>query len=152
MAWILACEIGRAKKVAVSESRELALGPYLGQVTNIGKVARENYKRSALGRVGILVFVIGRSKKVAVSELRVIARVACLVQITNIGNGRARILKKGRFRQGCDISMCDWEREKGCRLGIARNRTSSIFMPNNEYWKRSRAKIINGALLGGMGY
>ena len=25
----------------------------------------------------------------------------------------------------------------------------SLFRPNNEYWKRSRTKIIKGALLGG---
>ena len=27
----------------------------------------------------------------------------------------------------------------------------SIFRPNNEYWMRSRSKIIKGALLGGVG-
>ena len=47
--------------------------------------------------------------------------------------------------------MRDWAREKGCRLIIARNRTGSIFRPNNKYWKRSRTKIVNGTLPGGDG-
>ena len=42
--------------------------------------------------------------------------------------------------------MCEWARECGCRLGIARNRTGSIFRPNNKYSKRSRAKIIKVVL------
>ena len=46
------------------------------------------------------------------------------------------------------ISMCEWAGECGCRLGIARNRTGSIFRPNNKYWKQSRAKIIKGVLPG----
>ena len=33
---VLACAIGRAKKVAVSESCEIAWIAYLGQITNIG--------------------------------------------------------------------------------------------------------------------
>ena len=49
------------------------------------------------------------------------------------------------------ISVCEWARECGCRLGIARNRTGSLFRPNKKYWKRSLAKIIKGALLGGDG-
>ena len=55
-------------------------------------VARENYKRSALGRVGILARVIGRAKKVAVSESCEIARVAYLGQITTIGSDYAQKL------------------------------------------------------------
>ena len=47
--------------------------------------------------------------------------------------------------------MCDWARECGCHLGIARNRIGSIFMPNRECWMRSRNKIIKGALPGGDG-
>ena len=31
------------------------------------------------------------------------------------------------------------------------NRMDSIFRPNNEYWKRSRAKSWKGALSGGVG-
>ena len=33
---ILACEISYSKKVAVSESHEIALGAYLGQIPIIG--------------------------------------------------------------------------------------------------------------------
>ena len=48
--------------------------------------------------------------------------------------------------------MRDCARYKGCHLRIARNHTGSIFMPNNDYWKRSREKILKSALLGGQGY
>ena len=34
---ILACSIGRAKEVAVSESHEIARVAYLGQITSIGR-------------------------------------------------------------------------------------------------------------------
>ena len=42
--------------------------------------------------------------------------------------------------------MRDKTLEKGCRLRIVRNRTGSIFRPNNEYCKPSRTKIIKVAL------
>ena len=51
-----------------------------------------------------------------------------------------------------DITVRDWVREKGCRLKTARNRTGSVFRPNNDYRKRSCAKIIKGALPGGPRY
>ena len=44
--------------------------------------------------------------------------------------------------------MRDTLLEKGCRLRIARILLGSIFRPNKEYRKRSRAKIIKGALSG----
>ena len=53
--------------------------------------------------------------------------------------------------EGRDISVRDWARERGCRLGIARNHMGCIFRPNNESWKRLRTKIIKGALPGGAG-
>ena len=89
-------------------------------------IASENYKRSALGRAEILAYAIARVKKVAVSESREIARVAYLGQITNVGNGRARKLLKERSREGRDISVREWAREKVSRLGIARNRTGGV--------------------------
>ena len=89
---ILAFAIGRAKKVAVSESCEIAHVDYLGQITNIGSSHVRKLLRSALGRARILVYTIGRAKKVAVSKLREIARVAYSGQITNIGSCRARKL------------------------------------------------------------
>ena len=55
-------------------------------------VARENYKRSALGRAGILACVISYLKTVAVLKSREIAWVAYLGQMTIIENGRARKL------------------------------------------------------------
>ena len=82
---------------------------------------------------GILVCAIGRVKKVAVSESRGIVRVAYLGQIMNIGIGRARKLYKEHSREGRDISVSEWAREKVCRDGITRNRTGSIFRPNNKY-------------------
>ena len=45
--------------------------------------------------------------------------------------------------------MRDLVREKDYRLRITRNRTSSVFQPNNEYWKRSHSKSMKGALPGG---
>ena len=57
-----------------------------------------------------------------------------------------------RPQEGQDISVLDKQLEKGCRLKIVQNRTSSLFMPNNDYWKRSRMEIIEGALPGGPGY
>ena len=92
------------------------------------------------------------SKKVAVLESREIAQVAYLGQITNIESGRAQKLSKECSREGREISVRDWAREKGCRLRIVRNRVCSIFRGNNEYSKRSRVKIIKGALPGGPGY
>ena len=59
-------------------------------------VERENYKRSAPARVGILACAIGLAKEVIVSESRDIARVADLVHIKNIGSGLARKLKTER--------------------------------------------------------
>ena len=73
----------------------------------------ENYKRSAPERVRILACAIVRAKMVFVTEFREIAQEALIGQIMNNGSGRAR------------------------------NRTSRLFRPNNEYWKRSRVKIIN---------
>ena len=49
-------------------------------------------------------------------------------------------LEKERSRDGWYISVRDMLLEKGCRLRIAQNCTSSTFSPNNEYWKRSWAK------------
>ena len=100
----------------------------------------------------ILEWVIGCAKMVAVSESRGIALVAYLGQITNIGSGRVQKLLKESSRECRDISVRDWARENGGRLEILRNRMGSIFRPYNEYWKRSRAKSIKGALLGGPGY
>ena len=97
-------------------------------------VARENYKRSAPERTGILVCAIAQAKKVAVSESHEITRLAYLGEITNIGGGRARKLLKECSWEGRDISLRDWARERGDPLGLARNRTGSIFRPNNEYW------------------
>ena len=65
-AGILACTIGRAKKVVLSESHGIALVAYLGQITNMGRTARENYKRSAPDRAGILAYAIGCVKVVAI--------------------------------------------------------------------------------------
>ena len=115
-------------------------------------VVRENFKRSSPGRAGILACVISYSKNDAVSESSEIARLAYLCQITNIGSGCARKLLKERTREGWDISMRDWAFEKVSRHKITRNYTRSIFRLNNQYRKRSCAKIINGALLGGTGY
>ena len=50
---------------------------------------RENYKRSAPVRAGILASTISYSIKVAVSKSHEIARVAYLGRITNIGSNRA---------------------------------------------------------------
>ena len=75
-------------------------------------VAHKNFRRSALRGVGILSCAIGRAKNVTVSESREIARVTYLVQITNIGSSHAG---KERSREGQDISMSDWAREKTCR-------------------------------------
>ena len=60
---ILPCAIGRAKKVAVSESREITWVAYLGQITNIGSSRARNYKSRAPRRAGILVCASGRAKK-----------------------------------------------------------------------------------------
>ena len=94
---------------------------------------RENYKRSASERVGILACAVVRVKKVDVFESCEIARVAYLGQITNIRSGRVQKLYKERSREDKDITMSNWAREKSCRIKIARNRTGSIFRPNNEY-------------------
>ena len=91
-------------------------------------------------------------KNVGILESREIARVAYLGQITNIGTGCVQKLLKELSQECRDIGVRDCVREKGCCLRVARNRTGSIFRPNNEYWKWSRAKIIKGALLGGLGY
>ena len=61
-AGILACAIGRANEVTVSELREIARVAYLGQITNIGAVERKNYKRSTPVRVEILARAISYSK------------------------------------------------------------------------------------------
>ena len=87
---ILACTINNLKKVAVSESREIARVACLGQITNIGSDRVQNYKRSTSGRARILICAMRYSKKVAVSESHKIARVAYLGQITIIGSGQAR--------------------------------------------------------------
>ena len=50
-------------------------------------VARENYERSASGRIEILACAISYLKKVVVLKSREIAWVAYLGKITNIGNG-----------------------------------------------------------------
>ena len=50
-----------------------------------------------------------------------------------------------------DISVRDCTLEKGFPPIIARNRIGSIVSRNNEYCKRTGAKIINGALPGGAG-
>ena len=68
-----------------------------------------------------------------------------------IESGRARKIIKGSLREGRHINVHDELLKKGCCLRIALNRTGSIFNPNNEYLKRSRAKIIKGALPGGTG-
>ena len=99
----------------------------------------------------MLACAIGHVKKVAVLESHEIARVAYLGRITSIGSGRVCKLLKERCREGRDISVCDWASEKGCCLRIARNRTGSTLRPNNKYWKKLNAKIIE-ALLGGAGY
>ena len=52
-------------------------------------VVFENYKRSTVGRTGILACAIGRAKKVVVSESLENTRVTHLGQITNIESGRA---------------------------------------------------------------
>ena len=83
------CVISYSKKVAVSESRKIAWVAYLCQITNIGSVYRENYKRSDPGRAGILACRIARVKKVAVSKSREIVREEYLGHITNIGSGCA---------------------------------------------------------------
>ena len=70
---ILAFVIRRAKKVAVSESCEIARVDYLGQITNIGSSHVRKLLRSAPGRAGIIACAIGRMKKVVVSESREIA-------------------------------------------------------------------------------
>ena len=105
-------------------------------------VACENYKMSALGKARILACTIGRAKKGAVTKSRKIALVAYLGQIMSIGSARAQKLLKERSREGWDIRVDDWAHEKVCRLRITRNRMGSIFRPNNEFCKRSRAKII----------
>ena len=64
------------KEVGVLGSHEIAWVVYLGQITNIGTVAHENYERSAPGKAWILACAIARTKEVVVSELREIARVA----------------------------------------------------------------------------
>ena len=112
----------------------------------------ENYKRSAPGKVEILACTIALVKKVAVSKSREIARVAYLGQITNIGSCCARKFEKERSQEEQDISVGDKLLEIDCRLRIARNRSGRIFRSNNEYWKQSRSKVINGALQGGPGY
>ena len=128
-----------------------------------GSIFRPNndyWKRSCMkiikgvppGLAGILACAISYSKKVAVSKSREIAWVAYLGQITNIRNGRTWKLLKERSRDDRETNMRDCACEKGCRLKIAGNRTGSIFRPNNGYWKRSRAKIIIGALFRGLGY
>ena len=97
---------------------------------------------------GILLCAIGRAKKVAFSESCDVARVAYFGQITNIGCGRGGKLVKELSREGRGISVHDCAREKGCRLKIARNRTRSIFRPNNDDWEQSREKVLKGALPG----
>ena len=92
--------------------------------------------------------ILACAKKVAVSESREIACVAYLGQIMNIGSGRARNLIKECSRDCQDIGV----RDNGCRLKTARNRMGIICWPNNKYWKLLRAKILNGALPGGLGY
>ena len=63
-----------------------------------------------------------------------------------------RKFQKERYQEDRDISVRDELLEKDCRLRIVENRTGSIFMPNNNYWKWLRAKIIKGALPGWLGY
>ena len=92
-------------------------------------VARKNFKRGTPRRTEI----VACAKMVAVSESREIARVAYLGKIINIGSDRARKLEEESSREDRDISECDRARENGCRFRIARNRTGSIFRPNNEY-------------------
>ena len=115
-------------------------------------VARENYKRCAPGRTGIIACTTSYSKMVAVSELREIARVAYLGQITNIGSRRVWKLYNERSWEGRDISVHVCAREKGYRLRISWNRTCSTFRPNNEYWKQSRLKNKKWVLPRGPGY
>ena len=91
-------------------------------------------------------------KKVAVSESHEMARVAYFGQITNIGRGRAQKLLKECSREVRDISVCGCAREKGWYLRITRNRIDSKFRPNNDYRMQSRAKIIKGAVPGGLGH
>ena len=92
---------------------------------------------------------ISYSKKVAISKLLEIAWVAYLGRITNIGSGHAQKLLMERSGESRDISVRDKLLEKVCRTRIVQNRMGSIFKPNNEYLKRSHAKIIKGALPGG---
>ena len=113
---------------------------------------RENYKKSAPWRARILACAIARTKMDAVSESREMALIALIGQIMNIGSGRARKFQMERSRDGLKISMRDKLLEKGCSIKITRDRTGSIFRPNNEYWKWSGEKIINRALSGGPGY
>ena len=67
-------------------------------------IARENFKRSAIGRARILACTIERSKKDAAAESRGIARVAYLGQIMNIGSGRAKKIIKGVLPEGLGYS------------------------------------------------
>ena len=95
-------------------------------------VARENYKKCALGRAGILACTIACAKKVAVSESREIIRVAYL--------GQKLILEA--------VACKNYERSACERAGML----ACAIRPNNEYWKQSCAKIIKGALPRGPGY
>ena len=110
------------------------------------------YKRCTLGRAGILVCAFEHAKTVAFSESHEIAWVPYLGQITNIRSGRVQKLKKEHSRVSRDMGMRDCACEKGCCLKIAQNLTGSILRPNNEYWKRSRGKIIKRVLLRGPRY
>ena len=67
-----------------------------------------------------------------------------------------RALKKLQSQNHAKFHQKGWEvrvlaptRENSCSLRIVRNRTGSIIRPNNEYWKRSHANILKGALPGG---
>ena len=83
-------------------------------------MTHENYKSSAPGRARILACAIGHAKMVAASESCEIAQTAFLGQITSFESGCARNFLKERSREGRDIRVRDWAREKGCRLEIAR--------------------------------
>ena len=87
-AWILACAIWRAKRLAVSDSRGIARAAYLSQITNIGiGCGRKLYKERFQEGQDIMREWVRKK-----SCCHGITQVTYLGQITNIRSGRVRKL------------------------------------------------------------
>ena len=111
---ILACAIGRLKRVVILESRVIARVAYLGQITNTGggRAGKLQKERSHEDR-DISVHDWARENG---CHLRITRN--CTGSIFRLNNkywkwSRVKIIKE-HSRKGRVISMHDWAREKCC--------------------------------------